>query len=207
MNLHDVTRCHLKAVRLPIPPPGRGRRNYTKERRIVERVRNACDGQSRAARCLLGVLVSPVHESTSLSRRGCRGCAIDERSNRANQASWRSYLMIELLVREPGRFERIISAAAIETRVTLASKAGQAEYTQPYIYTAGVVRKLCMTRLFQWHTGRLVETELYGVIVGPTAGAGEQIAAQELPCMHDSLHSLTRAGIQARRSKRCTQRV
>jgi hypothetical protein len=60
--------------------------------------------------------------------------------------------------------------AAIETRVTLASKAGQAEYTQPYIYTAGVVRKLFMTRLFQWHTGRLVETELYGVIVGPTAG-------------------------------------
>ena len=24
LNLHDVTRCHLKAVRLPIPPPGRG---------------------------------------------------------------------------------------------------------------------------------------------------------------------------------------
>ncbi len=23
LNLHDVTRCHLKAVRLPIPPPGR----------------------------------------------------------------------------------------------------------------------------------------------------------------------------------------
>src|SRR5437764_15156248 len=25
LNLHDVTRCHLKAVRLPIPPPGRRR--------------------------------------------------------------------------------------------------------------------------------------------------------------------------------------
>ena len=28
LNLHDVTRCHLKAVRLPIPPPGLRGRHY-----------------------------------------------------------------------------------------------------------------------------------------------------------------------------------
>ncbi len=38
LNLHDVTRCHLKAVRLPIPPPGLldFRRDYTRANETVE---------------------------------------------------------------------------------------------------------------------------------------------------------------------------
>src|SRR5688500_12796997 len=44
LNLHDVTRCHLKAVRLPIPPPGRGRG------RIIRVYRGAVEGLGRGAR-------------------------------------------------------------------------------------------------------------------------------------------------------------
>src|SRR3954451_2108678 len=41
LNLHELPRYHLKVVRLPIPPPGRGMRNYNRFGIAVEGVAGA----------------------------------------------------------------------------------------------------------------------------------------------------------------------